>query len=213
VVTAPAPGSLEDLANTYARSVHRGYWGLEEWAAARLDAAQQAEQARLRSPAALGEAAHWYASHGLPVFPLTPGGKQPLPGRLDCCWGSHRRGCRDALSNVQAVEHWWRQHPTANIGLATGHVVDVIDQDGPASWRAWLDGADWPDVLGVVSTPRPGGVHRFIRRTGKGNGQRIAPGIDYRGAGGYVVAPPSWVRTPEYAGRYWWVRPLQLPRR
>lgn len=213
MITAPVPGSLEDLALTYARSVHRGHDGLAGWAAARLDWAQQQERARLDDVTALAAAARWYARQGLPVFPLTPGGKVPLPGRLECCWGSHRRGCSDALSNAQAVAHWWTVHPTANIGLATGHVVDVIDQDGPASWRAWLDGADWPDVLGVVSTPRPGGVHRYIRRTGRGNGQRIAPGIDYRGAGGYVVAPPSWVRTPEYAGRYWWLAPLQRPAR
>ena len=209
----PAPGSLEDLAATFARSVHRGHDGLALWAADQLDAAQAQEHTRLTDVRSLRDAARWYAGHGLPIFPLTPGGKIPLPGRLDCCWGTHRRGCRDALSNLQAVTHWWTQHPTANIGLATGHVVDVIDQDGPASWRTWLDGGDWPAVLGVVSTPRPGGVHRYIRRTGRGNGQAIAPGIDYRGAGGYVVAPPSWVRTETYAGRYWWLTPLQRPTR
>ena len=206
-MTAPG-GTLDDLATTYARSVHRGHHGLAAWAADRLDEAQRAEGGRLRSPTALRDAARWYASHGLPVFPLAPGSKLPMPGRLACCWGSHRRGCTDALINLQAVEHWWTQHPAANIGLATGHVVDVIDQDGPGSWRAWLDAADWPPVLGTVSTPRPGGVHRYIRRTGRPNGQRIAPGIDYRGRGGYVVAPPSWVRTEDYAGHYRWITPL-----
>lgn len=210
-MTAPG-GTLEDLAFTYARSVHRGHAGLAEWCALRLEQADAARRGRLNAPTALRDAATWYAQLGLPVFPLTPGGKVPLPARMDCCWGSHRRGCLDALTNVQAVQHWWTQHPTANIGLATGHVVDVIDQDGPASWRSWLD-RSWPEVLGVVSTPRPGGVHRFIRRTGRGNGQKIAPGIDYRGAGGYVVAPPSWVKTPEYAGRYSWLSPLRMPAR
>lgn len=209
MITAPAPGSLDDLAQTFARSVHRGNDGLAEWCAMRLDAAQLQERGRLESPTALRDAARWYARQGLPVFPLSPGTKLPMPGRLDCCWGSHRRGCSDALSNVQAVEHWWTVHPTANIGLATGHVVDVIDQDGPRSWRSWLDGADWPPVLGVVNTPRAGGVHRYIRRTGMGNGQQIAPGIDYRGRGGYVVAPPSVVD----GRRYSWLTPLQLPTR
>jgi len=207
-VTAPS-GTLEDLATTYARSVHRGNPGLAGWCAWRLDSVQEQEHARLTDPGALAAAARWYALQGLPVFPLTPGAKTPLPARLACCWGSHRRGCTDALANVQAVEHWWREHPTSNIGLATGHLVDVIDQDGPGSWRAWLDGADWPAVLGVVSTPRDGGVHRYIWRTGRGNGQKIAPGIDYRGRGGYVVAPPSIVD-----GRlYRWLTPLQLPGR
>jgi hypothetical protein len=206
-VSAPN-GTLDDLATTYARSVHRGQPGLAEWCAMRLDAAQQQERGRLEHPSALGAAARWYASRGLPVFPLTPNGKVPLPARMECCWGSHRRGCTDALTNVQAVEHWWRQHPTSNIGLATGHVVDVIDQDGPESWRSWLD-RGWPEVLGVVSTPRDGGVHRFIRATGRGNGQKIAPGIDYRGRGGYVVAPPSVID----GRRYWWLQPLRTPAR
>jgi hypothetical protein len=57
-----------------------------------------------------------------------------------------------------------------------------------------------------VSTPRAGGVHRFVRATGRGNGQRIAPGLDYRGRGGYVVAPPSVVE----GRRYTWLRALDL---
>jgi hypothetical protein len=208
-----APGSVEDLQDTFLRSVHLGHDGLAQWAATRLDAADEADRARLRDVRVLAVSARWYASLGLPVFPLSPGTKLPLPKRMDCCWGSHTRGCLDALSNVDAVEHWWRAHPTANIGLATGHVLDVIDVDGPDGWRNWLDGCDWPPVLGSVSTPRPGGVHRFIRRTGARNGQKIAPGIDYRGAGGYVVAPPSWVRTPDYAGTYSWLQPLRMPAR
>lgn len=206
-----APGSLADDAATYARSVHLGNDGLADWCAARMDAATARERGRLESRTALADAALWYARQGLPVFPLAPGEKTPLRVRPDCCWGSHRSGCKDASINLQAVQHWWTVHPFSNIGLATGHVVDVIDVDGPAGWRSWLDGADWPEVLGSVSTPRPGGVHRFIRRTGRGNGQKIAPGIDYRGAGGYVVAPPSWVRTPEYTGRYTWLAPLRRP--
>jgi hypothetical protein len=205
------PGSLEDVGAMFARAVHHGQDGLAAWCAARLDWVQAAERRRLHAVGSLAAAAGWYARRGLPVFPLAPGSKVPLSGR--CCWGSHLRGCSQALSNVQAVEHWWRAHPTANIGLATGHVVDVIDVDGPVGWRSWLDGSDWPAVLGSVSTPRPGGVHRFIRRTGRGNGQKIAPGVDFRGAGGYVVAPPSWVRTDTYTGRYHWLSPLQLPTR
>jgi hypothetical protein len=207
----PAPGSLEQLADTYARAMHRGDEGLALWAADQLDAADTADRDRRADVGTLARAAGWYASQGLPVLPLAPGGKVPLGGT--CCWGSHARGSTQALSNPEAVTHWWTVHPTANVGLATGHVLDVIDVDGPAGWRSWLDGVDWPQVLGSVSTPRPGGVHRFVRRLGKGNGQRIAPGVDYRGAGGYVVAPPSWVRTPQYAGSYWWVQPLRMPAR
>jgi hypothetical protein len=47
-----------------------------------------------------------------------------------------------------------------------------------------------------------------VRATGLGNGARIAPGIDYRGRGGYVVAAPSIVD----GRRYGWVVPLDLSR-
>lgn len=206
-----APGSLEQLSDTYTRALEDGADGLAAWCASRLDAADAADAHRRADVGTLARAAAWYASLGLPVLPLAPGQKVPLGG--SCCWGSHARGCSQASSNLEAVAHWWRQHPTANVGLATGHVLDVIDVDGSDGWSSWLAGRDWPDVLGSVSTPRPGGVHRFVRRTGMGNGQKIAPGVDYRGMGGYVVAPPSWVRTPEYAGSYWWVQPLRMPAR
>jgi hypothetical protein len=205
------PGSPEQLAGTYAGSTRHGYGGLAGWCASRLDAADTADRARRADVRTLARAAAWYASVGLPVLPLSPGRKIPLGG--DCCWGSHARGSRQASSHGEAVAHWWTAHPTANVGVATGHVLDVIDVDGPAGWRTWLDVADWPDVLGAVVTPRPGGIHRYIRRTGLPNRQRGWPGVDYRGTGGYVVAPPSWVRTPEYAGSYWWLQPLRMPAR
>jgi hypothetical protein len=63
-------------------------------------------------------------------------------------------------------------------------------------------------VLGISCTPRAGGIHRYVRATGDGNGAKIAPGIDYRGAGGYVVAPPSMVD----GKRYGWAQPLDLGR-
>jgi hypothetical protein len=199
---------LDIVAGHYVRALHLGADGLADWWAQRLHAADEARAQRLASPDLLAESAAYLASRGLPIFPLTPGSKVPLPGRLDCCGGSHRRGCTDALANVHAARAWWREHPTANIGLATGHVVDVIDQDGAEGAAWWLRGQDWPPVIGVATTPRPGGVHRFVRAQGLSNGAKIAPGIDYRGRGGYVVAAPSVVD----GRRYGWVVPLDLTR-
>lgn len=159
-----------------------------------------------RPPAAppLGSAALWYAQHGLHVFPLMVGSKEPFPR-------SH--GCKDATTDVERVRAWWGAAPHANIGLATGHRVDVIDVDGftgnqslcrlPDGFleavRAWQ--------LGQVTTPRPGGRHYYLPTSSElGNGAALATGIDYRGLGGYVVAPPS--RTPQ--GTYRWLHPLTL---
>jgi hypothetical protein len=144
----------------------------------------------------------WYASKGLHVFPVQAGGKQPYPGT---------HGCKDATTDQDQIRAWWTRWPDANIGIATGHLVDVIDIDGPPagikSWGRLKIEHKLPPILGKVSTPRPGGNHLYVPATGRGNGAKVAPGIDYRGLGGYVVAPPS--RTD--VGHYVWYQPLELP--
>jgi Bifunctional DNA primase/polymerase, N-terminal len=83
----------------------------------------------------------------------------------------------------------------ANIGLPTGRAFDILDVDGPAALDA-LECAGPigdPDIEGpTVSTPR--GWHVFVEVTGRGNAVNLGDliGVDWRGAGGYVVAPPSW---------------------
>lgn len=146
-------------------------------------------------------AALWYAGLGLPVFPLRPRSKIPHPGT---------RGVRDASSDADVIREAWQRHPESNIGLATGHLVDVIDVDGAAGVKSWseLIGAGaLPEILGVVSTPRPGGSHLHVAACGVGNRAGLYPGIDYRGLGGYVVAPPS---TGPDGTLYRWHRPLDL---
>jgi len=202
-----APRDPEADVRSFVRALEEGHTGLADYYRAQVDAADQARDERLARPDAIVSAALYYVSQGLRVFPLTPGEKTPLPARLTCCGGSHRRGCLDALADVGAVLAWWTEHPDANVAVATGHLVDVIDQDGPEGAVTYVRGT-WPAVLGIVTTPRDGGVHRYVAATGRGNGQKLAPGIDYRGRGGYVVAPPSVV-----AGRrYTWAQPLDLTR-
>jgi hypothetical protein len=144
----------------------------------------------------------WYASQELQVFPVQAGGKIPYRGF---------RWRDEATTNMEAIRGWWTRWPSANIGIATGHLVDVIDIDGPPagikSWGRLKVENKLPPILGKVSTPRPGGNHLYVPATGRGNGAKVAPGIDYRGAGGYVVAPPS--RTD--VGHYVWYQPLELP--
>lgn len=148
-----------------------------------------------RPPPTTLQAALYYAALGLPVFPLQPSTKLPWPR-------SH--GCKDATTDPERIRQWFG--PTkapSNLGIATGHTVDVIDIDGLAGHVSRVgnwDMFDGLDVLAVVSTPRAGGLHLWIPATGDGNAQKLLPGIDYRGAGGYVVAPPS--TTPEGAYRF-----------
>lgn len=155
-------------------------------------------QKRLASPAVLLEAALWYANQGLPVFPCQPGGKTPAT----------THGFKDATTDLEVIRTWWRQTPAANIGLPTGGRYDVLDIDGPPGYRSVAKLADTgrlPEFYaGRVITAR-GGMHYYLPATGAGNAAGFRPGLDYRGAGGYVIAPPSRAAS----GRHWrWCNPL-----
>ncbi|MHB1928975.1 MAG: bifunctional DNA primase/polymerase [Acidimicrobiales bacterium] len=141
---------------------------------------------------ALGEAAGAYALRGWLVLPLQGGGKHP-DGRLA------PRGLHDASADPAVVEAWWKRAPAANVGLRTGVSFDVLDIDGPEAldrldrWRvATFDPDDRQYLVGPqVATPR--GWHAYVAPTGRGNGAGVGglTGVDFRGARGYVVAPPS----------------------
>lgn len=182
---------------------------------ARLDRDDQAKLTRLARPEALAEAAHWYAKQGIAVFPLKPGGKQPLLRRAhdpgDPCKGGCGRlghGLHDATTDPHQVRTWWLETPAANVGIPTGHTFDVIDIDLPHGYLSLgeLRGQGLiPPTRGRAMTAS-GGMHLYITPTGDGNTAGLRPGIDYRGAGGYVVAPPS--RTAD--GMWLWTTPLEL---
>jgi hypothetical protein len=89
---------------------------------------------------------------------------------------------------------WWTRHPLANIGLATGHRFDVLDVDGPDGEQAIRAFAaeHGLESSGPLVRTGGGGWHYYLAPTGLGN---VHPAglehVDWRGRGGYVVAPPS----------------------
>jgi len=138
------------------------------------------------------EAALAYARLGYPVFPCAPGGKTPIT----------KHGCKDATTDEKQVEAWWRQHPSANIGIATAGLL-VVDVDGPGN--PWL--ADQPEKRQELTctplslTPSGGRHHLFRQPPGRSWGNttgKLAPKIDTRADGGYIVAPPSVVDGKAY---------------
>jgi hypothetical protein len=103
-------------------------------------------------------------------------------------------GVKDATTNRARVLAWWTRHPQANIGLATGHRFDVLDVDGPAGERAigQLAAAHGLASSGPLVRTGGGGWHFYLAPTGLGNVHpRGLAHVDWRGRGGYVVAPPS----------------------
>lgn len=138
-------------------------------------------------------AALWYAELGYPVFPCAPGRKAPLT----------EHGLLEATTDAEQITAWWTQHPDANVAIrADGLVVIDIDGDG----NAWL--ADEPDKLAELdtaplsSTPR-GGRHYFFcqpeGRAWRSTAGRLAPRVDTRANGGYVLVAPSVVEGKPYS--------------
>jgi putative DNA primase/helicase len=56
-------------------------------------------------------------------------GKHPLGALVP-------HGLKEATTNRARVLAWWTRHPQANIGLACGHIFDVLDVDGPEGEHA-----------------------------------------------------------------------------
>lgn len=134
-----------------------------------------------------------YAGMGMAVFPIKPRSKQPLTDH----------GLKDASKDPAQIESWWSRWPTANIGIATGAVsggLVVIDLDvdkdkgidGRVTLREWeAEHEKLPNSTWLAITGR-GGYHYFYHDTSTvRNRTGIYEGIDIRGDGGYVVAPPS----------------------
>jgi Bifunctional DNA primase/polymerase, N-terminal len=113
--------------------------------------------------------------------------KHPLGGLVP-------HGVKDATTNRAWVLAWWTRHPQANIGLATGHTFDVLDVDGPQGDQAIRDLAATHGLQssGPLVRTGGGGWHFYLAPTGLGNVRPLdLAHVDWRGQGGYVVAPPS----------------------
>jgi hypothetical protein len=124
------------------------------------------------------------AERGLCVFPCRAGDKLPATGH----------GCNDATRDATRIRSWWRQDENFNIGIATGtpsgmFVVDVDDDGGE---HALLKLGVLPDTVEVI-TARGRHIYFKMPRAGdiRNSTGKIAPHVDTRGTGGYVLAPPS----------------------
>ena len=145
------------------------------------------------------EAAMKLAHRGLHVFPVDPTSKAPKTVH----------GCLDATRDERRILSMWRACPSAGIGVATGKpsgivAIDVDPRSGGEDGFAELAGKlGNPGLTVRVLTPS-GGYHLWYRAPAAAvacSAGRLAPGVDVRGDGGYVVAPPS-VR-PDGTGWRW----------
>ena len=158
------------------------------------------------SPAKLprnGRAAMVYAAeYGWRVFPLhyTDDAGSCSCGNASCGGpGKHPRtphGCLDASTEPEVIRAWWTRWPDANVGVATGRglvVIDVDPRSGGDDSMVDLRGqlGELPDTVEVLTGG--GGRHVYLSTPVevRNSAGVLGPGIDVRGEGGYVVAPPS----------------------
>lgn len=121
---------------------------------------------------------------GLPVFPCRPGEKEPLT----------THGFKDASLDETQVAQWWRQWPSANIGMATGNGVLVLDVDGVEGEATLSALVATHGRLPTTPEQRTGmGRHLLFSVEGstKNTARTLGAGLDTRGDGGYIVVAPS----------------------
>lgn len=147
------------------------------------------------SAPARGAAAVDAARAGFRVFPVTPRGKKPL-----------RKGWqRGATTDLAVVEATWAELPDANIGVACGRGLVVVDTDSDAGEAAMRE-------LGLPPTPTvrtANGRHRYFNGSGR-NRTSVLPGLDVRGDGGFVVGAGS--QHPSGVEYEWEIPPLEVVR-
>jgi hypothetical protein len=143
-----------------------------------------------------------YASVGWQVIPLHHPVEDGCSCRRECAspfkHPRTRNGLDDATTDPTTIRRWWERGPWSNIGIVTGarSGLVVLDVDGPAGLDNWDELEDrhgtTPSSF-LVTTPR-GGIHLYLAHPGRrvpNSAGKLAPNVDVRGDGGYVVAPPS----------------------
>jgi bifunctional DNA primase/polymerase-like protein len=131
----------------------------------------------------------WLAQLGFPVFLIKENTKHPRSEwRLQ------------ATTDPETITALWSLYPLDNIGCACGLGLSAVDLDvkpeidGRAGWEALCAAQGWaPYDTMMVQTPS-GGLHLiyldphgvFPNTVGK-----LAPGVDTRGLGGYIVGAGS----------------------
>ena len=128
------------------------------------------------------------AEKGLCVFPCQVRGKAPAT----------QRGCLDASTDAEILRQWWQQNPQYNIGIATGQVsgifvVDIDGIDAELELRK-LESEHGSTLPATIEAITPRGRHAYFAMPNmpvRNSAGKIAPGIDVRGDGGYVLCPPS----------------------
>lgn len=180
---------------------------------------------RLAEGATLPEAAVAWAASGWRVHPCSPDTKRPFLA-ADVDPETQKKipstgGVSKASADAALVAGWWKKWKSALIGLATGDdrlfVVDFDPRHDEKTGEIWtleqlkadteaMMGCELP--VSVTSMTQSGGVHLWLRWPDDGgdpirNSGSLPKHVDVRGEGGYVIVPPSVMKS---GARYRWLK-------
>ena len=150
------------------------------------------------------DAALRYAAKGWRVLPIRPGAKRPATAH----------GVHDATNDPRAVKAIWGGTVELGVGIACGYpgpmVLDVDPRNGGDETLDTLTRTMGPIPATLAVATGGGGAHYYLRApegypcaAGK-----LGAGLDWKGLGGYVVAPPSGHPS---GGAYRWATPRGTP--
>lgn len=128
-----------------------------------------------------------YARLGFHVFPIAPGEKTPLTAH----------GFHDATRDEARIRAWWAATPAAGVGIATGEVsgILVLDVDPRAGGDEELRAHTAKHGLlptTVACVTGGGGSHFYFAAPSPcPRSFDLAPGLEIKATGSYVVAPFS----------------------
>jgi Bifunctional DNA primase/polymerase, N-terminal len=138
----------------------------------------------------LARSALGYAAHGWSVVPAPVASKRALVP-----W----KPWQVTPADVGQVGRWWQRWPRANVGIVTGRVsnlvvVDIDVRHGGEAGLAQLEREHGDLPWSAVTETPSGGWHIYLAHPGfrvANSAGRLAAGVDVRGDGGLVLAPPS----------------------
>lgn len=167
-----------------------------------------------------------YLAAGWSVFPLRPRSKLPLADLLPKDETGERswKPFQTKRPTMRLVDAWLEREPQMNLAVVTGRIsgVAVLDLDGQDAIDALKERRIAPPGTLTQRTPHGWhGVYRLGVLPVKNTAGAIAPHVDTRGEGGYIVAAPSrlddgayaWVaRVPMVEAPEWMAQPERAAR-
>lgn len=137
------------------------------------------------------EAALNYQKQGFSVIPIGESKKSLIK------WEQYQH----TRADEEQIRTWWAQFPNANIGIVTGAVSKIVVLD--VDIKNGVDGRKSLGPLPVTACSKTysDGRHYYFKHPGvrvATSAGQIGEGLDMRGDGAYVVAPPSQIGFKEY---------------